>query len=122
MDSWRLNLIPGYCLPAYIYSEEGDFSYGAKDTMAFKAQTRIWGYDLKKNEQGGELTQSRVDSVKDESTAADASPLQSERQWLQQAEDNVVERLQNAGLLPPEAEADNILQSVVNNLPITNTI
>jgi len=122
MDSWRLNLIPGYWLPAYIYSEEGDFSYGAKDTMAFKAQTRIWGYDLKKNEQGGELTQIRVDSAKDESTAADASPLQAERQWLQQAEDNVVERLQNAGLLAPEGEVDKILQTVVNNLQITNTI
>ena len=123
MDSWRLNLIPGYWLPAYIYSEEGDFSYGAKDTMAFKAQTRIWGYDLKKNEQGGELTQIRVDSVKDESAAAaDASPLQAERQWLQQAEDNVVERLQNAGLLAPEGEVDKILQTVINNLQITNNI
>jgi hypothetical protein len=31
MDSWRLNLIPGYWVPAYIYSEEGDFSAGAKN-------------------------------------------------------------------------------------------
>jgi len=123
MDSWRLNLIPGYWVPAYIYSEEGDFSYGAKDKMAFKAQTRIWGYDLKKNDKEDELTQIRVDSVKDESAAAgDASPLQAERQWLQQAEDNVVERLQNAGLLAPEGEVDKILQTVVNNLQITNNI
>src|SRR5882724_1696566 len=123
MDSWRLNLIPGYWLPAYIYSEEGDFSYGSKDKMAFKAQTRIWGYDLKKNDKEDELTQIRVDSVKDESAAAaDASPLQAEREWLQQAEDNVVERLQNAGLLAPEGEVDKILQTVVNNLQITNNI
>ena len=26
MDSWRLNLVPKYWVPAYIYSEEGDFS------------------------------------------------------------------------------------------------
>jgi len=123
MDSWRLNLIPGYWVPAYIYSEEGDFSYGAKDKMAFKAQTRIWGYDLKKNDKEDELTQIRVDSVKDESAAAgDASPLQAERQWLQQAEDNVVERLQNTGLLAPEGEVDKVLQTVVNNLQITNNI
>jgi hypothetical protein len=123
MDSWRLNLIPGYWLPAYVYSEEGDFSYGAKDKMAFKAQTRIWGYDLKKNDKEDELTQIRVDSVKDESAAAaDASPLQAEREWLQQAEDNVVERLQNSGLLAPEGEVDKILQTVVNNLQITNNI
>ena len=56
MDSWRLNLIPGYWVPAYIYSEEGDFSYGAKDKMAFKAQSRIWGYDLKKGAKEDELT------------------------------------------------------------------
>src|SRR5215831_19895872 len=43
MDSWRLNLIPGYWVPAFIYSEEGDFSAGAKNRLAFKAQTRIWG-------------------------------------------------------------------------------
>src|SRR5579864_5804562 len=48
MDSWRLNLIPGYWVPSFIYSEEGDFSAGVKNKLAFKAQTRIWGYDLKK--------------------------------------------------------------------------
>ena len=62
MDSWRLNLIPGYWVPAFIYSEEGDFSAGAKNKLAFKAQTRIWGYDLKKDGKTDELTQIRVDS------------------------------------------------------------
>jgi hypothetical protein len=123
MDSWRLNLIPGYWVPAYIYSEEGDFSAGVKNKMAFKAQTRIWGYDLKKGDKDDELTQIRVDSVKDESSAAqDASPLQAERQWQQQAEDNVVERLTRAGLLAPEGDVDHILQTVVNNLEVTNNI
>jgi len=123
MDSWRLNLIPGYWVPAYIYSEEGDFSAGVKNKMAFKAQTRIWGYDLKKGIKDDELTQIRVDSVKDDSpTAQDASPLQAEREWQQQAEDNVVERLTRAGLLAPEGDVDHILQTVVNNLEVTNNI
>src|SRR5580658_7767909 len=123
MDSWRLNLIPGYWVPAYIYSEEGDFSAGVKNKMAFKAQTRIWGYDLKKGDKDDELTQIRVDSVKDETTTTqDASPLQAEREWQQQAEDNVVERLTNAGLLAPEGDVDRILQTVVNNLEVTNNI
>jgi hypothetical protein len=123
MDSWRLNLIPGYWVPSFIYSEEGDFSAGVKNRMAFKAQTRIWGYDLKKGGKDDELTNIRVDSVTDESTnAQDASPLQAERVWQQQAEDNVVERLTNAGLLAPEGELDRILQTVVNNLEVTNNI
>src|SRR5579859_4118724 len=123
MDSWRLNLIPGYWVPSFIYSEEGDFSAGAKNRLAFKAQTRIWGYDLKKGGKDDELTQIRVDSVNDESAAAqDASPLQAERVWQQQAEDNVVERLTSAGLLAPDGDLDRILQTVVNNLEVTNNI
>ncbi len=123
MDSWRLNLIPGYWVPAYIYSEEGDFSYGAKDKMAFKAQSRIWGYDLKKGTKEDELTSLRVDSVKDETpSTTDASPLEAQREWQQQAEDNVIERLQESGLVAPEGEVDKVLLTVVNNLIVTNNI
>jgi hypothetical protein len=123
MDSWRLNLTPGYWIPSYIYSEEGDFSAGAKNRLAFKAQTRIWGYDLKKESRDDELTQISVDSVKDESAAAqDASPLQAEREWQQQAEDNVIDRLTNGGLVAPEGDVDHVLQTVVNNLIVTNNI
>src|ERR1700681_2307773 len=115
LDSWRLNLIPGYWVPAYIYSEEGDFSYGSKDIpkdkINFKPQPRLWGYDLQKGAQDGEFTQVLVDStVKDESAAAqDASPLAAQWQWQQQAGDNVIERLQHAGPLTPEGEGEKRL-------------
>jgi hypothetical protein len=123
MDSWRLNLIPGYWVPAYIYSEEGDFSYKANNEVAFKAQSRIWGYDLRKQHQEDELTQVLVDSVNDKSpTAQDASPVESARAFEQEAEDNVVDRLEGAGLLAPTGDVDKILQTVVNNLLITNNI
>jgi hypothetical protein len=123
MDSWRLNLVPGYWVPAYIYSEEGDFTAGAKNKIAFKAQTRLWGYNLKAGMQNDELTNIRVDSAKDDTPIAqDASPLAAEREWQQQAEDNVLERLQRAGLLAPEGDVDKILQTVVNNIEITNNI
>ena len=123
MDAWRLNLIPGYWVPAYIYSEEGDFTAGAQNKIAFKAQTRMWGYNLKMGAANDELTNIRVDSVKDETPSAqDATPLAAEREWQQQAEDNVIDRLQRAGLLAPEGDVDKILQTVVNNLQITNNI
>jgi hypothetical protein len=111
-------------VPAYIYSEEGDFSYGSKEKLAFKAQSRIWGYDLKKGGREDELTQVLVDStVKDNSpTAQDASPVESARAFEQEAEDNVVERLEMAGLLAPTGDVDKVLQTVVNNLQITNNI
>jgi len=123
MDSWRLNLVPGYWIPSYIYSEEGDFSYGSKDKQAFKAQSRIWGYDVMKNNRDDELTDLKVDAVKDESAVAqDLSPLEAQRAWQQQAEDNVVERLQKSALLAPPGDVDKVLQTVVNNIQITNNI
>jgi hypothetical protein len=123
MDSWRLNLIPGYWVPTYIYSEEGDFTAGAKNKIAFKAQTRMWGYNLRTGTANDELTNIRVDSVKDDTPATqDASPLAAQREWQQQAEDNVLERLERSGLMAPEGELDKVLQTVVNNLQITNNI
>jgi hypothetical protein len=71
-----------------------------------------------------ELPQVLVDSsVKDESSSGrDASPLEAQRVWQQQAEDNLLERLQNAGLLAPAGDLDKALQTVVSNLEITNNI
>jgi hypothetical protein len=124
MDSWRLNLVPGYWVPAYIYSEEGNFSYRSKAQATFKAQTRLWGYDIQKGSQNSELTQVLVDpTVKDESASTqDASPVQAQWRWQQQAGDNVIERLQNAGLLAPPSEVDKVLETVVNNLLATNNL
>jgi hypothetical protein len=128
-DSWRLNLRPGLWLPAYIYSEESDMKYRVSKSLHFRAQTRLWGYDLKALSKDSEFTQILVDSpqdassVKDQSdAAADATPVVAQRMWERQAEDNAVERLQRIGLLAPPGEVDKILLTVVNNLLVTNNI
>ena len=127
-DSWRLNMRPGSWLPAYIFSEESDFKYGITKSLHFRAQTRLWGYDLKALSKNSEFTQILVDSpgdsaVRDQSdVAADATPVVAERMWERQAEDNAVERLQSIGLLAPPGEVDKVLQTVVNNLLVTNNI
>ncbi|HLX84189.1 MAG TPA: M48 family metalloprotease [Terriglobales bacterium] len=124
MDSWRLNLIPDYWVPAYVYSEEGDFSEGSKDKIAFKAQTRLWGYSQQNRGQDSELTEVQVDStVNDVSSGSqDDSPLDAQWHWQQQAADNVIAKLQKAGLLAPAGDADKVLETVANNLLVTNNI
>ena len=125
-DSWRLNMRPGTWLPAYIYSEESNLKTGLTKTLHFKAQTRLWGYDLKGLGKNDEFTQILVDSpqsISDQSAAAaDATPVVAERMWERQAEDNVVERLQRIGLLAAPGDVDKLLCTVVNNLLITNNI
>lgn len=125
-DSWRLNLRPGAWLPAFIYSEESDLKYGMSKNLRFRAQTRLWGYDLKALIHNSEFTQILVDSpqsVKDQSDGAeDASPVMAERMWERQAEDNVLDRLQKVALLAPPGDVDKVLHTVVNNLMVTNNI
>jgi hypothetical protein len=124
-DSWRLNMRPGTWLPAYVYSEESNLKTGLTRSLHFKAQTRLWGYDLKGLSKNEEFTQILIDSpnTKDETpVAADATPVVAERMWEKQAEDNVVERLTRIGLLAPPSEVDKILCTVVNNLLVTNNI
>jgi hypothetical protein len=125
-DSWRLNMRAGTWLPAYIYSEESDLKTASGHTLHFRAQTRLWGYDLKglnKNEEFTQILIDSPDSVKDQSdAAADANPVVAERMWERQAEDNAVERLQKIGLLAPPGDVDKILLTVVNNLLVTNNI
>jgi hypothetical protein len=125
-DSWRLNLRPGVWLPAYVYSEESDLKYRMSQNLHFKSQTRLWGYDLKNLGRREEFTSIQVDSlqsVKDQSEAAqDATPVEAERMWQHQAEDNAIERLQKIGLLAPSGDVDKVLTTVVNNLIVTNNL
>ena len=126
MDSWRLNLVQGYWVPAYVYSEEGNPG-GSRTQIAFKAQTRLWGYGLLKAGSEEDHTDIVVDStdsaITDQSPAAqDPSPLMAQRLFMRQAEQNVIERLQNVGLLSPPGDLDKVLETVANNLIISNKL
>ncbi|HEY6338278.1 MAG TPA: M48 family metalloprotease [Candidatus Sulfotelmatobacter sp.] len=125
-DSWRLNMRPGTWLPAYIYTEEQNLKTGLSKTLHFKAETRLWGYDIRALSRNEEFTQILVDSpqsVQDQTAAAaDASPVVAERMWEKQAEDNAIDRIQKIGLLAPPGEVDKVLMTVVNNLMVTNNI
>jgi Zn-dependent protease with chaperone function len=125
-DSWRLNMRPGVWLPAYVYSEESDMKSRMTQRLHFKAQTRLWGYDIKNLGRNDEFTSIQVDApetVKDQSEAGqDATPVEAERMWQRHAEDNAVERLQKIGLLAPSGDVDKVLTTVVNNLIVTNNL
>src|ERR1022692_531789 len=125
-DSWRQNLRPGVWLPSLIYSEESDVRSRLGQTLNYKAQTRLWGYNLKDLRRNSEFTEITVDapqSVQDQSQKAqDATPIEAQRAWERQAEINVLDRLQQIGLLAPEGEIDKVLMTVVNNVMVTNNL
>src|ERR1019366_204619 len=50
------------------------------------------------------------------------NPVMSQRRWDRQAEDNVIDRLERLGLVAPAGEGDKVLETVVNNLEVTNNL
>ena len=126
-DSWRMNMQPGQWLPAYVYTEESDTRYMMLRKLSMKGQTRLWGYDRKHSGRTDELTDIQVDTnedVADKSTndPNDFSPVQSQHQWEREAEDNVLDRMERAGILAPDGNVSKVLQTVVNNVEITNKL
>jgi Peptidase family M48 len=123
-DSWRTNAQPGLWLPSFVYSEEKDLHYALTKKLDFKAQTRLWGYNVGHAGQEQELSKILVEgSVQDDTkTANDLTPVQAQRSWDRQAEENVADRLQRIGLMAPKGEVDKVLETVVNNLEVTNNL
>jgi hypothetical protein len=123
-DSWRTNLQPNLWLPSFIYSEEHDLHYSLNKKLDFKSQTRLWGYNLGHAAQEQELSKILIETpVNDQTkTANDLTPIQAQRNWDHQAEDNLADRLERIGLMAPKGEVDKVLETVVNNLEVTNNL
>jgi hypothetical protein len=124
-DSWRLNVQPGLWLPAYIYSQESDLKDFFGGDIRFKSQTRLWGYNLKNVGRQEEFSEMTIESPTIQDQAAqsqDRSPIEAQREWQHVAEINVLDRLQRIGLLAPPGEVDKVLETVVNNLEVTNNL
>ena len=123
-DSWRTNVQPGMWMPTFVYSEEKDLHYALSKKLDFRAQTRLWGYNLGSAGQEQELSKILVETPMqdDTKTSNDLSPIQAQRSWDRQAEDNIIDRFERIGLMAPRGEVDKVLETVINNLEVTNNI
>jgi Peptidase family M48 len=126
-DSWRTSVGTNLWLPSFVYTEQGNLHDPQTTRLAYKpfrAQTRLWGYHLAHPGAEQELTKLLVETptpLRDSTqTANDYSPLQAQHAWERQAEANVTDHLEEQGLLAPHGEVDKVLETVVNNLEVTN--
>jgi hypothetical protein len=121
-DSWRTNVQPDLWLPTSFYVEESD-PKSQTSTLKFKAINHVWGYVLKVPAATAENTSLDVVGATDVSNdASDLSPLAAQRAFTKQAEDNVVERLFQAGLLDAPSEFDKTLEALANNILAYNNV
>jgi hypothetical protein len=126
-DSWRTNIGTNLWLPSFVYTEQGNVHDPHTVGLAYKpfrAQTRLWGYHLGLASEQQELSKVLIETPMRDltKTANDYSPRQAERAWERQAEANVTDQLERRGLVAPYGEVDKILETVVNNLEVTNNL
>ena len=121
-DSWRNNLQSDLWLPAAIYVEEAGRTNDRK-SAGLRAQTHFWGYSLKAPVRESENVSVEVEGAVDQSgDSPDVTPLEADRAWVQQAEDNVIDRLVKAGLVAPPGVFDKTLEQIVTNLAVPNNL
>jgi hypothetical protein len=126
-DSWRMNVHPGLWLPSCIFTQETGKDPHVDRNLHFKAQTRFWGYDLKTVGHEAEFSDLTIESptpIQDDSAQQehDRLPVQAERAWQREAEDNAIDTMQRTGLVAPPGPVDKVLDTVLNNLIVTNNI
>jgi hypothetical protein len=125
-DSWRMNVQPGIWLPVSVYVEETHRVDTEQKSVGLKAQTHFWGYSLKLPTRDSENVSVKVDDAVDQSEdSADVGPLQASRMWITQAENNVIDRLVEAGLvapLTPGGYEEKVLGQIVINLVVPNNL
>jgi len=125
-DSWRMNVQPGIWLPVAVYVEETARLEGEKHPTGLRAQTHFWGYSLKLPTRESENVSVKVDDAVDKSDdSQDVGPLQASRAWVTQAENNVIDRLVEAGLvapLTPGGYENTVLDQIVINLQVPNNL
>lgn len=121
-DSWRTNVESNLWLPTSIYIEESESRSSVK-TLKFKAVSRIWGYSLKVPQADEESTSMEVVGATDMSEdAPDVSPLGAQRAWVQESEDNVVERMFTAGMLAAPSPFEKTMEALVANILAYNNV
>lgn len=119
-DSWRKKSTDtGDWRPYAIYMQDDVRGH------VVRGQIRLWAYDmdhlalLKESEN----VAIHVDNADDASgSSQDVSPLEAAARWRDQAEDNILERLEKAGLLAEPGSFEKVLNQIVTNLEIPNNL
>jgi len=121
-DSWRVNAAADFWVPAFVYIQDEDET-GALGAH-FAAQARLWNYSPARSDEVDELTAILVEQADSDSQwePEELTPLEAERRWQEESQQNVLRRLEQAGLLAPRGPVDEVAETVVRNLMAANGI
>ena len=122
-NSYREQVGPGLWMPSISYIEES--AGNAKQSSAdLKGLVRFWSYASTGPQKTDTFTNITIEAAEPPQDAAanELSRTEALRDWERQAEDNTIQRMEKAGLIGPAGDVEKVLDTVLNNLLVTNKL
>lgn len=122
-NSYREQVGPGLWLPSIAYIEESA-AIGRQVAPGLKGLVRFWSFAATGPQKSDTFTNIVIESAQPPQDAAanDLSRTEALREWERQAEENTIQRMEKAGLVGPVGDVEKVLDTVVNNLLVTNKL
>jgi len=118
-DSWRTNIGSDQWVPIASYVEEQI----PNDTI-LHGQIHLWGYGLSAHSKHpGDHVSVSIDNAVDRSDNNEVvDPLVAWREWGKLSSSNVLDRLEQSGLLAPASSFNTILDQIATNIIVPNDL
>jgi len=122
-NSYREQVGPGLWLPSITYIEE-TAPNGKPSAGDLKGLVRFWSFAAAGPPKTDTFTNIIIEAPEPPQDAAanELSRTEALREWERQAEENTLQRMEKAGLAGPPGEVEKVLDTVLNNLLVTNKI
>ena len=122
-NTYREQVGPGLWMPSIAYIEESA-GPGRSAISGLKGLVRFWSFASTGPQKTDTFTNIVIESAQppQDAAASDLSRTEALRDWERQAEENTIQRMEKAGLIGPAGEVEKVLDTVVNNLMVTNKI
>lgn len=123
-NSYRQHVGPGQWLPSMVFVQESLSTERGRTRTGLKGHVRLWGYAATMPGKTSTFTTIEVEAPQPatDRSETELSRAQALREWRREAADNALARMEKAGLLGQPGEIEKILDTVVNNLLVTNNL
>jgi hypothetical protein len=110
-------------LPSTIYVEQS-FKKLKLPPTSLKGHVRLWSYAASARHEADTFTNILIESPDgaEDRSATEVSRTEALRGWQRQAEENTLMRMEKAGLVGPAGAMEKVLDTVLNNLIVTNKL